>query len=266
MKSLTASDWTRVLSCDTAEKAGLRFGDKGAHTSRTMMLEELSIMMDKLSHNASRREYAAAIIEDNILGKLTAATRRLTNQRLGEIYGLDPRIAIFRVLRRLWEMDIKGRPLLALMCAMGRDPLLRAAAAAVQLLEPGEELSRTSMLRSIREVVGDRLNDDILDKVARNAGSSFTQSGHLEGRTRKIRKKTNSTPYTAAFALWLGFQFGKSGGELLSTPWAGLMDLNGQEMQEIVLKSKQLQLIRANIGGGVTEIDPSGLDSDREVR
>ena len=266
MKSPTASDWTRILPCDIAEQAGLRFGEKGTHTSRTMMLEELSILLNKLPKDAGRREYAVAIIEDNILGKRTAATRRLTNQRLGEIYGLDPKIPIFRVLRRLWDLDIQGRPLLALMCTMGRDPLLRAAAMAVLILEPGEELSRSKMLQSILEAVGDRLNDDILDKVARNASSSFTQSCHLEGRTRKIRRKTVSTPYTAAFALWLGFQFGKAGEELLSTPWAGLMDLSGQEMQDMALKAKQLQLIRANIGGGVIEIDPSNLDNDREVR
>ena len=46
--------------------------------------------------------------------------------------------------------------------------------------------------------VGSRLNDAILDKVARNAGSSWSQSGHLQGRVRKIRLRVDPTVGPAA--------------------------------------------------------------------
>ena len=102
-------------------------------------------------------------------------------QRLGELYALDPRgCQIFRVLRRLWLVDVPGRPLLAMLCALARDPLLRSTAPAVLALPVGTELVRSTFLDEIREVVGGRLNESVLDKVARNAASSWAQSGTPE--------------------------------------------------------------------------------------
>ena len=88
------------------------------------MFAELGATLAAVTEGGSREDYAAAIIDGNCLGKATAATRRLTNQRLGELYGLDRGIPLFRVLRRLWSADPVGRPLLALQCAIARDPLL----------------------------------------------------------------------------------------------------------------------------------------------
>src|SRR6185437_16861750 len=101
-----------------AEKIGFRFGAKGTHTSRTMMLEELSRVLEATNQDARRTDYAAAIVDGNCLLKPTASTRRLSNQRLGELYGLDTAIPLFRVLRRLWDISADGRPLLALLVAI----------------------------------------------------------------------------------------------------------------------------------------------------
>ena len=156
------------------------------------MLAELTDLLDALPPAASRQDYFAAATEANLLGKSTAATRRLTDQRLGELYGLDPGLTLFRVMRRLWPADPAGRPLLALLCALARDPLLRATAAPVLTLTPGAELVRATFLDALRVVVGSRLNDNVLDKVARNAASSWSQSGHLSGRMRKIRQRVSA--------------------------------------------------------------------------
>lgn len=248
-----------------ATRAGLRFGDKGTHTSRTIMLSELADLLGSVPQSAGREDYAAAIITDNVLGKATVATRRSTNQRLGELYGLDPRLPVFRVLRRLWAVDGAGRPLLALLCALARDPLLRITAPSVLALTPGQELIRSTLAESVRTSVGDRLNDAILGKVLRNAGSSWTQSGHLEGRVRKLRRRVEPTPGAVAFAVWLGSLFSVAGQELLATPWTSVLDRLPGELHELVLRAKQLRLLQARIGGDVVEIDPSGLDRVLEV-
>lgn len=241
--------------------AGFRFGEKGSHTSRTMMLAELTDVLAELPPQSERAEYAAAIIEDNVLGKQTSANRRLTNQRLGELYGLDPRLSLFRVLRRVWSLDEAGRPLVALMCALCRDPLLRATARTVIELPMGAELVRSNFLDAIRESVGPRLNDSILDKVARNAGSSWTQSGHLEGRVRKVRQRVQSTAGATAYALWLGSLENMAGEELLSSHWARILDTTGPGLIDHVLQAKQLGLIDARIGGGVIEIEAGRLSN-----
>ena len=246
-------------------QAGFRFGDKGTHTSRTMMLSELSDLLAELPPEAERADYAAAIIEENVLGKQTSATRRLTNQRLGELYGLDPRLPLFRVLRHVWTLDEAGRPLIALMCALCRDPLLRATARTVIELPMNVELVRGSFLDAIRDSVGPRLNDSILDKVARNAGSSWSQSGHLEGRVRKIRQRVQPTAGATAYALWLGSLEDLAGEQLLSCRWARILDRTGPGLVDHVLQSKQLGLIDARIGGGVIEIEAGRLfDSTME--
>lgn len=241
--------------------SGLRYGDKGTHTSRTMMLAEVTRVFEVTTASSDRTEFAAAIIDENLLAKNTEATRRLTNQRLGELYGLDPGLPIHRVHRRLWEEDPAGRPLLALLCCLARDPLLRATAPTVLALPEGMELLRSNVLQSLRLATGHRLNDAILDKVARNVGSSWTQSGHLAGRVRKIRQRVNPTPGPAAFAVWLAAAEGHDGPRLLDSFWGRVLDRSPEAMLELILQAKQRGLLRATVGGGVVEIDPSPLES-----
>jgi hypothetical protein len=241
--------------------AGFRFGNKGTHTSRTIMLAELTDLLAATAPGAAREDYEVAIVDENVLGKATNSTRRLTNQRLGELYGLDPRLSIFRALRRLWAMDDAGRPLLAMLCALARDPLLRATAPAVLTLPPGAELIRATFLDSLRQTVGSRLNEAVLDKVARNAASSWSQSGHLEGRVRKIRKRVTPTPGSVALALWMGMREGLAGQALLDSRWARVLDRTAPELLPLALQAKQLGLIHARAGGGVVELDASRLDA-----
>ena len=245
------------------EIAGFRFGNKGTHTSRTMMLIELTDLLAALPAEATREGYAEAIIEDNVLGKQTAATRRLSNQRLGELYGLSHSIPMFRVMRRLWDSDEQGRPLIALLCALARDPLLRASTQVVLPMPIGAELTRNSMTSSIKAVTGNRLNESTLDKVARNISSSWAQSGHLKGRVRKIRQEVHPTPSAVAFALWLGSQNGFAGEDLLRTQWARVLDQSPAELLDQALRAKQQGFINASSGGGVIEIDVSPLNSIR---
>ena len=104
------------------------------------------------------------------------------------------------------------------------------------------------------------MNPSITDKVARNAGSSWTQSGHLEGRVRKIRRLVRPTPAAVAFSLWLGSIQGFAGEDLLKTAWAGVLDAGPSDLLDLALRAKQLGLIQVLVGGGVVEIDPFGLD------
>lgn len=243
-----------------AARAGFRFGDKGTHTSRTMMLAELAAVFAVTAPNASRGRYADAIVGENCLGKTTTATRRLTNQRLGELYGLDPTIPLFRVLRRVWDLDPSGGPLAALLCAVARDPLLAATASAVLPLSPGEEFQRDTMRTALRDTVGPRLNDAILDKVVRNAASSWTQSGHLDGRTFKRRRLVRAIPATLAYALYLAHAAGYRGSELLSSGWCRLLDCDAASAQTLALEAKRLGLIDLRIADDVVTIDPTRLD------
>lgn len=243
-----------------AERAGFRFGNRGSHSSRTIMLAELGELLATVPPDAPPAAYAEAILTENALGKPTAAARRHDRQHLRELYGCDPRLPLFRVLRRLWDTDEPGRPLLALLTALARDPVLRATAPAVLPLPPGAELVRGPFLDAIRRGTEDRFNEAVLDKVARNAASSWSQSGHLEGRMRKLRRRVEPTPGALALAVWLGEREGAGGPSLLATPWTRTLDRSPAELRSLAAESGRLGLLEVRSGGGVLEIRANGLD------
>ena len=248
-----------------AEAAGFRLGARGTHTSRTIMLAELEAVLATAGADAARADYAAAIVETNCLSKPTAATRRLSRQRLGELHGLDPALPLFRVLRRLWAFDPASRPLLALLSAFARDPLLAATAPAVAPLPPGTEFQRAPMRAALRCAVGERLNEAVLDKTCRNAASSWTQSGHLEGRTFKTRRRVRASAAAAAFALWLAAAAGWRGAAVFASAWLRLLDCGPSRARRLALEAKRLGLIDLRMAGGVVELDPARLDPARRA-
>ncbi len=225
-----------------------------------MMLDELSAVLAVTPLLAARKDYQAAIVDENALGKTTLSTRRLSNQRLGELYGLDSSVAVFRVMRRLWDADQRSRPLLALLCALARDPLLAGTVPAVVPLTEGQEFPRVQARQTLREAVGPRLNDAILDKVLRNAASSWTQSGHLEGRTFKKRRRVVPTPWTVAYALYLARAVGFGGPDLFANGWMSVLDASPADARALALEGKRLGLIDLSISGDIVDITLNRLD------
>lgn len=247
-----------------AERSGFRLGERGTHATRTMMFAELQYALAAVGPAATRKDYTDAIVEGNCLGKPTAVTRRQTNQRLSELYCLDLSVPLFRVLRGLWDLDVPGRPLLALLCAMTRDPLFAATADAVVQLDPGADFLREPMRTAIRSVAGDRLNDSTLDKVVRNAASSWTQSGHLEGRSLKRRRRVTPTPATVVFAIYLAYQVGFRGKDLFASGWVATLDCSATLGQKLALEAKRLGLIDIRMAADVVEIGFNRLEQPRQ--
>ena len=233
---------------------GFRSGERGTHTSRTIMFNELAYLLDAVPGGGSREDYADAVMENNCLGKKTAATRKLSFQRLTELYGLDGRLVLFRILRNFWDWHKSSRPLLALLLALTRDPLLRATARAVIATPFGHEFGRQAMKDALSDAVGDRLNKATLDKVVRNASSSWTQSGHLQGRGRKIRQRVEATPAATTYALLLGFAVGRRGRLLFETPWAAILDSPPGELIDVAFDAKRLGLIDFKQSGSMIDV------------
>ncbi|ESZ30426.1 hypothetical protein [Mesorhizobium sp. L2C084A000] len=238
--------------------AGFREGAKGTHTSRTIMVAELERV---LREGSSGQALDKIVIEDNLLEKATTSGRALTLQRLKELYGLDQSIPIFRTLSTLWTLDAKSLPLLALLAALARDPLLRATAKPIVSLPVGSELMRDSIRNAISAAVGNRLNEATLDKVVRNASSSWAQSGHLIGRTFKRRVSVAATPAAMAFAIWLAQAAGFTGEEILSSGWVAILDLEPAEIRTMLERARAAGLVDVRQLGSRLEIDASRLSS-----
>ncbi|QOV89370.1 hypothetical protein [Humisphaera borealis] len=248
------------------EKVGFHFGGKGTHTSRTIMLDELASLLRAAGPDFTRADYRRLIVEDNCLGKRTGATRRITDQRLSELYALDGGVVLFRVLRQLWAGDDRGRPLLALLMTLARDPLLRFTSPAVLRLQPGEELGRQSFTDALNRGTGSRFNEAVLDKIVRNAASSWTQSGHLEGRSRKTRRAVSPTPAVVTFALVLGYALGARGAVLFETLWSKVLDASTDELLFLAMDAKRVGYLDLKVSGGVVEVSFSRLLTEEERR
>lgn len=246
------------------EELGFKFGDKGAHTSRTIMLDELSTLLRVRGATSKRGDYVKALVDDNCLGKKTLSTRRLTLQRLSELYALDAAVPLFRLLRQFWYLEERAHSQLALLAAIARDPLLRATSAVVLAMSPGEEIARQRFTDAIEEAADGRLNDSILDKVVRNTGSSWTQSGHFEGRSRKRRKRLEPTPVSAAFALALGYMLGLRGHALFESLFARVLDRDENALTFLAMDAKRLGLLDIKSGGGMTVVSFDAILTERE--
>lgn len=246
------------------EQLGFKSGTSGTHTSRTIMLEELSMLLAAAGQGATREEFVHAVVEDNVLGKSTTSTRRISAQRLTELYALDTTVPIFRLLQKLWTIDRDSQPLIALLSALARDPLLRCTAPTVIGVREGQSFDRDATTEALKLYAGKRLNDAIVDKVVRNAAASWTQSGHLVGRTFKKRQRVKPSPAAVTMALFLGYLQGLRGAGLLRTLWCEVLDSTPEALAGIASRASMSGLMRFRQLGEVVEISFPDLLSNAE--
>ena len=229
------------------------------------MLAEFTALLDSVPRGEAPEAYLSAIVDDNVLGKTTVSTRKLTRQRLAELYALDPSVPLFRVLCRLWDLEENSRPLLALLSSLARDPLLRTTATPVLTTAEGHEMARQPLTNALRQATGERLNESSLDKVVRNASSSWTQSGHLEGRQRKIRRKVKATPVALTFALALGYLSGTRGQALFETPWCAVLDASMEELGRLAASATHLDILEYKKLDDLMEIGFASILTREEI-
>lgn len=239
---------------ETAVSYGFIIDGLGAHGSRTMMLKELRLLLAACSPATDVEGYRSAILNDNVLLKQTESTRRKSFRHLRELYGLDPQLLVFQALRILWDQDTQPQPLIALLCAITRDPSLRATTEVV-LDTPSDATVIAQMIsQSIDDQFPGRLNATTLATLGRNAASSWTQSGHLLGRTNKVRVEAQSHPTSVAYALLLGYLCDIRGEGLFHTLWARLLDAPVHILREQAILASQQGWLEYRHAGEVTEI------------
>ncbi|MCW5859400.1 MAG: hypothetical protein KIS63_13970, partial [Caldilineales bacterium] len=190
---------------------GFDNGPGGAHTSRTMMLSELRLLLAACPPSATYQQYRTAILAQNVLLKRTEATRRESLRRLRELYGLIPCLLVFRGLRDLWGEAPAEQPLLALLAALARDPLLRATANTIQATPHGAAVTAAMFAETVAAQFPGRMNAMTHASISRHAAASWTQAGHLQGRSHKTRRHPLCGPAAVAYALLLGHLCGARG-------------------------------------------------------
>jgi hypothetical protein len=254
VERLLAGVWVAQPIPTSAIPFGFSLEPVGTHISRTMMLAELRLLLAACPNEAKLKDYYAAVVEDNVLLKPTVTTRRRSIRRLKELYRLDNQVLIFRVLRDLWDYDQLAQPLIALLCAIATDPLLRSTSDLILSLTPGEAVTPQMFETAVEENFHNRYSKSSLASIGRNVASSWQQSGHLIGKLHKIRARAESRPTAVTYALLLGYICGARGDMLFNTVWSRLIDTSLHELQAQTVAAAQQGWLEYRHAGAVTEI------------
>ncbi len=239
---------------DSALAFGFKNEALGVHASRTMMLAELRLLLAARPQSTGLEEYRSAIVDDNVLLKETLITRHESFRRLRELYTLNSQIVLFRALRDLWGADPQAQPLLALLCAMARDPLFRVTADLILSAPLGTTVTPQMISAVVDSTFPGRFSRIILAGIGRRTASSWQQAGHLAGRTTKVRAQVEVRPVAVTYALFLGYLCGIRGEALLETFWVRLLDSPVHRLREEAFTASQQGWLEYRSTGGVTDI------------
>ena len=236
-------------------RLGFSFERGGVHTARTMMLLELRALLSYVDKpDAAKSDYLEAIQDANCLGKRSGKTRTLTFRHLTDLYALDPSLLTFRSLRFFWQRDVDGQPLLAALCGYSRDPIFRATAPFVLGFQEGATVARVAMEEFIDDQEPGRFSKATLKSTALNINSSWTQSGHLSGRVRKVRARAVATPGAVSLALLLGYVSGLRGESLFKSEFTLLLDCSFEKTIELAEDASRRGWISFKRVGQVVEV------------
>ena len=233
---------------------GLRIKPTGTHLSSTLKLDELRILLGGCSRPATENDYKVAIVEQNLLGKPTASARRITFERLRELYGLDPNMLVFRALRDLWGADVYAQPMIALLCSTARDPILRAMTPFVLRLPTGTTVTPHEFAEEAENQFPGKFVASSRERLGRNVSSTWEKAGLLSGQKTKKRAKAQARPTSLAYALLLGDICGKRGQALFTTPWANMLDTPSHELRELAVVASRQGWIEYKAAGDVAEV------------
>jgi len=229
------------------------------------MIEDLQLLLDAVPNASHLEEYISAIEEANCLGKRTQKTRNYSADYLIELYTLNPQVPIYRTLLYFWKRDSEARPLLALLCSASRDSLLRSSLKVILNTPETANLTRQTMEEFIDALEHGRFSKATLKSVAQNINSSWTKSGHLTGKVKKIRSRANATPATVAYALYLSYLEGARGIELFETDYLKMMDCSREKAMELAeIASMRGWMVFKRIGNVVEALFPN-LISEEEA-
>jgi hypothetical protein len=224
-----------------------------------MMFLEMRALFRAMPLTVTKDEFAEAIVEENVLGKPTLSSRKKSLRHLFELYGMDTSKALFRVLWELGHTDLDSLPQLCLVCAYARDPQLRYSFELVRTLRLGEVLERPAMEQYLEIGFPGRFSPAMKKSMAQNVLTTWTFSGHLAGKRRKIRQAPEPRPISAAYAMFVGYLTGLRGQRLLESAYTSLVASNRPQLQAALSLASAKGMLSLKQAAGIVEFDFSNL-------
>ena len=230
------------------------------------MLEELSLVLDEVPADAPSSAYRSAVVERNVLGKATRSTRLKTAKYLVELYALNPRLSVFRLLRFFWSQEQSGKPMLAFLAACtqrhpsARFDSLRSRDSDRRSREPHRD--RGARPRAVSRTI----STHHVKIHGAEPGFLVDAGGLLAGKLSKRRSRPVVTPKAAAYALVLGYLLDCGESCCSSRPWTQLLDRPTVRGDGHRPRSLEARVAAYKAAGSVVEITFPGLLTPAEER
>ena len=249
---------------DHCQMFGFTKTRSGALLSRSIMLSEIAHVLAETNPESTLIEIQKAVVEDNLLGKVTYSSREKTLQHLIELYSLDNRFPLFRLLRKFYHEAPSSLPQLAIVCAFCRDLQLRESFRLIEQLFPGDSLSRQRMEAHIEASFPGRYSPAMKSSLAQNVNTSWRDSGHLQGRVKKIRSVPKPTLAGTVYAMLAGYLLGQRGKILTEGLFGRLTGADSSQAISILQAAGLRGWCKVRHIGDVLQIDFSPLLTTHE--
>ncbi len=219
------------------------------HTSRTMMFNELSALID---HQVFDEK---SIVEMNILGKLSTKGIHNTLNYLSRLYDFKEANQLWKVFLYLWNMaEESDKRIMTLLYALYKDELLRVSLPVMLNAKPGKKVEPKAVQDAIGKAYPGRYAPTTSISAAQNILSSWKQAGYIEGKVKNIRVAVKPDAPAVLFALFLGYKEGKVGEDLLQTTWVYTLEISQEQLHELLAQASLRDLIGYRKAGGITII------------
>ena len=248
-------EWFAAGGADDAREAlGFRFAPGGVHLTKTMMLAELTSVLNNIP-NCNAADVERSVVVDNLLGKPTGTARRLavpasTRSTASSSHGpfRSPPSGFGHVMLREGRSWLSSVLWLASRCCANPPPLSLDAPL-------GEPVRWPDLASAIAANYPDRYSPKMLRSLAQNCASSWTQSGHLDGRVKKRRRLARTVTGGGSLRGPPGFACRLRRPALVLSPWMRLLDRSEADLLSLLRRAESAGLTRVKAGGGVLQID-----------
>jgi hypothetical protein len=237
---------------------GFSSNRSGAHLSRSMMLTEITALLPKLQ-SLSLEESKSKILDENILGKPTFSSRQKTLRNLTDLYTLEGKYTLFRIMHQFAALTPESIPQLGLVFAFCRDDQLRSSFAVIEKLKLGETLPLSTMIDHFENAWPDRFSIAMKSSLSQNVNTTWTVSGHLAGRIKKTRTLPVPTLAGVTYAMLAGYLYGLRSFSLIDSVFAKLVSNNREEIFPLLQMASIRGWCRFRQAGGVIDLDFSPL-------
>lgn len=236
------------------EELGFSKNIAGVLTSRSILLYQAVKLFNIYQKVGLAQPPKHYVIDENRLGIPTLSSRQKTCALLKREYGFSEKIPIFKGLFKLQRIHEEEAGLSLFLLAWTRDALLRYGTSEILDRKPSEVLRTREIFEVISGETENRYRENICGKIVANWMASWTQSGHLSGKSKKTRAQVKAGPVALAFACLLSTLSGEAGEKIFSSVWIQILDLNPQQARELAQKAKEIGLLDVYSMGGVTQI------------